>query len=257
MFEQHSHTRVWQWNQNPDVIIFTSGPNAIEANPHKCRHCKRHRPHRVIYTSPGVGDIDLMFNAYTGEESAVIVTVCDNCKLPTIWTLKFDFIEGDDPDIYAVIMQNPTEELSSKVPPPHEDMPEKVEAFYKEAQSIFDRSIRGAGAIARVAFEELVDYLKAAGNNRKEKIDGLTQIGISTELVQHCRSVWTVLSEGASHKGYFNLEENENMALFIFKIINSLVLEGITQKRDSEELNKTAEKLKGLRKSAKSKKDSL
>lgn len=141
---------------------------------------------------------------------------CSRCKEYTVWENKRI--------IYPFI---------TTLPLPHEDMFEDVKEIYTEATGVFKHSPRAAAALLRLAIETMIPYLedydikKGSLNNM---IGELVKKGIPEHVQQGLDAIRVYGNEGI-HPGEIALEDNDEIVMFLFELINIMVEELITKKR--------------------------
>ena len=159
------------------------------------------------------------------------ISECTNCQRLGLW--KFDEL------IYPRFGNIPR----------HPDMPSKVEEFFIEANKIFNESPRGAAALLRLALEELLKHLEIKGRDINEKIANLVESGIDSKI-QKALDIVRVTGNQAVHPGLIDFNDNQEIALTLFEIVNHIVDEMITRKNNIknfyDKLPKTA--LKAIKK---------
>ena len=118
---------------------------------------------------------------------------------------------------------------------PNEDLNEEIKAIYKEAASIFLDSPRGATALLRLALQMLMKQLGKDGKNINSDIKELVKEGLSPKI-QKALDLLRVIGNNAVHPGQINLDDNKEVALKLFKILNMIANEMITQPKEVETL---------------------
>jgi hypothetical protein len=111
------------------------------------------------------------------------------------------------------------------------DMPDDVKADYEEARSIFAQSPRGASALLRLAIQKLVIFLGESGDDLNTSIGNLVNKGLRVEI-QRSLDIVRVVGNNAVHPGELNVEDNSDIALSLFKLINMIVEQMITQPKE-------------------------
>ncbi len=154
----------------------------------------------------------------------LMISLCYNCKGLSIWVydrMVFPFQE--------------------KAPPANTDMPDEIRQIYNEASSILHLSPKGAAALIRLALQKLIIHLGYKGKNLNEDISELVAKGMKTEI-QMSLDIVRVMGNNAVHPGKINLSDDQDTALSLFKILNLITEELITQpKKVSETYNSLPE----------------
>jgi len=110
----------------------------------------------------------------------------------------------------------------TKVPEPNEYMPENVKNIYNEAKSIFNFSPRASAALLRLALQYLCIELGGEGKSINADIANLVKNGLPTE-VQQALDIIRVTGNEAVHPGVITFEDNEEITLILFDLINFIV----------------------------------
>ena len=150
-----------------------------------------------------------------------IIAECTHCKKFSIWI--------DKKMVYPLI---PTSL------PPNEDMPEDVKKTYEEARQVQPFSVRASAALLRVALEQLTAHLGEKKGTLNTKIKNLKKKGLSVEVIQILDIVRIYGNEGGNHVGVIDLEDkdNEDTVDRLFKLVNSIVSQTISIKKDTKSL---------------------
>jgi hypothetical protein len=119
----------------------------------------------------------------------------------------------------------------STAPIPHKDMPEFVKNDYLEAREILNKSPRGACALLRLAIQKLCDNLVIGDKKLNDKIAELVKQGLPNQL-QKAFDLVRVVGNNAVHPGEINIEDNPEIALKLFKLINLIIEKMITEPKE-------------------------
>jgi Domain of unknown function (DUF4145) len=160
-----------------------------------------------------VGNAELHINL-EGNLEGFRITQCTNpdCQKEAIW-------EGNRM-IYPLV---------SPAPLAHEDMPKKVKDIYNKARNVFPISHESSSAMLRLALEELLMTIDNSSKSISEKIDRLIKKGqFPIEAIQAMDSI-RVFGNEAVHPGKIQLDEPEEVALFLFELMNDIVEETISK----------------------------
>ena len=127
--------------------------------------------------------------------------------------------------------------LNSCVELPSVDMPEDIKKLYNEASSIVDLSPKGSCAILRLALQKLCNRL--AGQPEKSKIDGsikkLVERGLPDSL-QKMMDIVRIVGDEAVHPGEINIDDNKDLAIAMFRLINLIIEKIVTEPKEINEL---------------------
>jgi hypothetical protein len=146
------------------------------------------------------------------------VSQCDHCERYSIWH------EG------ALIYP-----AGHGGPPPHSDMPEDVLEDYREAQSVFGTSARSAAALLRLSLQKLLKHLGEPGENINADIGALVKKGLDAN-VQRALDIVRIGGNNAVHPGELDLRDDQQTVMQLFRLVNLVVQQMITQPREIEAL---------------------
>lgn len=118
---------------------------------------------------------------------------------------------------------------------PNEDMNDEIKALYNEAKSIFFDSPKGATALLRLALQKLLIQIGKDGKNINKNIKELVSEGLNVKL-QKALDILRVVGNNAVHPGQIDLDDNNDVALKLFKILNLIADEMITKPKELDEL---------------------
>lgn len=155
-----------------------------------------------------------------GENQADIsISLCVSCQKRTIWI--------NEKIIYP---------SSSTAPLPVENMPKEIIDYYHEARDVFQRSPRSAAALLRLAIEKLTIILGGKKNNNiNENIGFLVKKGLNQKVQQALDTV-RVVGNNAVHPGQIDLDDNPEIALSLFQLLNIIVDRTINEPNEIEKL---------------------
>ena len=179
---------------------YISPQHAVKA--FNCPHCgafAHQRWQMAVNSSTSTGGGTIMRLKY------ITASFCDMCNRFALW-------EGSQLFYPAV----------RTAPLPLADMPEEVKADYNEARDIFSNSPRGAAALLRLAIQKLVAELGETGDNLNVSIGNLVKKGLP-ERIQKALDVVRVVGNNAVHPGQIVIEDNPDIALNLFKLLNLIV----------------------------------
>ena len=121
-------------------------------------------------------------------------------------------------------------------PPPNPDMPPEVKEEYDQAATILQDSPKGAAALLRLGIEKLAKGLGEDDKNLDENIGFLVrEKGLSTR-VQRALDVVRVIGNKAVHPGTIDLSDNPETAEKLFKMVNVIVRQTISDEKDVDDL---------------------
>jgi hypothetical protein len=146
----------------------------------------------------------------------LIVNICYSCNEWSVWV-------GENlvfPSTTFVIEPNP-------------DMPADVHADFVEANSIVDKSPRGAAALLRLCIQKLLPHLGQKGKNIDDDIGALVKGGLDSRI-QKALDVVRVIGNNAVHPGQIDLRDDKATALKLFDLVNLIVEAMITTPKHIE-----------------------
>lgn len=151
-------------------------------------------------------------------DNVVAFSTCLKCFKESYW------VEGNI--IYPRI---------SVAPFAHDDMPEEVKEIYNEARNISDISPRASSALLRLAVEKLLPLVGAEGKSINDMIHDLVKKGLSRDI-QMALDGLRVIGNEYIHPGKIEIQENNDITMGLFKVLNIIVENLITHKKDIQEL---------------------
>ncbi|MFA7309172.1 MAG: DUF4145 domain-containing protein [Patescibacteria group bacterium] len=119
---------------------------------------------------------------------------------------------------------------------PNSDLPEDIKKDYLEAASILSESSRGSSALLRIAIEKLVNYLGALGSNLNAKIGFLVSDRNLNPKIQKSLDVVRVIGNNAVHPGLIDLTDDRSTAELLFKLVNIIAKEMITEPNEVDSI---------------------
>jgi hypothetical protein len=144
------------------------------------------------------------------------ITVCTECERYAVWEngrMIFPF--------------------TSTLPEPAEDIPENVRMVYVEAAQVFKYSPRSSAALLRLAIEALLPQLPNYTINNKKLVGMIGELvaqGIPAHLQKALDSIRLYGNQGI-HTAEIIDEDDTEIGIFLFELINVIVKELITDKK--------------------------
>lgn len=145
-------------------------------------------------------------------------SICNHCGNYTIWFR--------DKLIYPLL---------GEAPIPHEDMPNDVKIDYEEARAIVSSSPRGAVALLRLAVQKLCKHLGEKGKNINEDIKQMVAKNLSPDI-QKSLDIVRVIGNNAVHPGQIDVNDNREIAIALFGLINEIVENKITRPKRIDDI---------------------
>lgn len=119
--------------------------------------------------------------------------------------------------------------------PPNDDLSDEIKSLYLEAAKIYVDSPKGATAILRLALQKLLMQIGKEGKNINNDIKELVASGLSVKI-QQALDLLRVVGNHAVHPGQINLDDNSEIALKLFQILNLIANELISKPKEIESL---------------------
>ncbi|CUO14782.1 DUF4145 domain-containing protein [Clostridium paraputrificum] len=156
-------------------------------------------------------------NMYVNRPFTITITTCQCCKRYHIW--------------YNDKILVP---CTSNIPLPLDSMPDDIKQLYNEARDVFPHSKRATAALLRLALQKLCVYLGEKGKNINDDIASLVSKGLPVE-VQKALDYVRVTGNNSVHPGEMNIEDDDNVCLRLFSMINFIVDRMIVQPKEIED----------------------
>ena len=123
----------------------------------------------------------------------------------------------------------------TSLPQVNPNMDEEIKLLYQEAATIFADSPRGATALLRLALQKLLGQIGKGGKSINDDIKELVSEGLSPKI-QQALDILRVVGNSAVHPGQIDLDDNSEVALKLFQILNFIADEMITKPKELEKL---------------------
>lgn len=153
-------------------------------------------------------------NMLTFVPSGFSVATCSACQEVSLWVNK------------EIVYPRQT-----LVDPPNLDMNQEIKDLYIEASTIVVDSPKGATALLRLALQLLLKQLGKPGKNINNDIKELVAAGLSPKI-QRALDLLRVVGNNAVHPGQIDLEDDREIALKLFNILNFIANEMITKPKE-------------------------
>jgi len=139
------------------------------------------------------------------------VSKCQHCNNIVIWQ--------NNSMIYpkTILVENP-----------NDDLLEEIKKDYIEAANVFHDSPRAAAALLRLALQKLCCQLGEKGENINDDIKNLVKKGLNP-LVQKSLDTLRITGNNAVHPGSINIEENPEIVLKLFELLNFIADKLLTE----------------------------
>lgn len=160
----------------------------------------------------------------------VNISKCYNCKEFTIWQHEQIVYPNTKIDIL-----------------PNSDLPAHIKKLFEEAREIVGASPKGAAALLRLSIQYMCEELGESGKNIDKDIANLVGKGLNP-LVQQALDVVRVIGNEAVHPGEIDLDDNRDIALQLFNVVNLIATQMISHPKQVQSLygNLPEKKLEGI-----------
>lgn len=148
------------------------------------------------------------------------LSICESCNKFCLWVNK--------EMVYPKRMPIDT---------PNSDMNQDIQDLYNEAALILIDSPKGSTALLRLALQKLLEQLGETGNINN-CIGNLVKKGLSPKI-QQALDFLRVVGNNAVHPGEINLDDNIDIAISLFKIINIIAQDMISHPKEIANLYDT------------------
>ena len=122
-----------------------------------------------------------------------------------------------------------------EAPQASKEMPDMIKKDYDEARLVFSNSSRSAAALLRLVIQKLCIELGEKGKNINDDIASLVKKGLP-DKIQQGLDVVRVIGNNAVHPGVIDVDDNHEMVLGLFKIVNLIVETMITTPKEINEM---------------------
>lgn len=146
------------------------------------------------------------------------ISECYNCKEISIWV--------HDQIVYPENRVDIT---------PNNDLPEHIKQLFNEARQIVLNSPKGAAALLRLCVQHLCKELGESGKNIDKDIASLVAKGLNP-LIQKALDIVRVIGNEAVHPGVINLDDNKEIAIKLFSLVNIISEQMISQPKQINDL---------------------
>lgn len=107
------------------------------------------------------------------------------------------------------------------------NMPQHIKQLFDEAGQIVDFSPKGAAALLRLCVQYLCKELGESGKNIDTDIANLVSKGLNP-LIQKSLDIVRVIGNESVHPGEINLDDNREIAMKLFELVNLVCHQMIT-----------------------------
>jgi len=183
-----------------------------------------YRIHIVDYKQEAIGqflntaksNFPVDFNSFLANNLSI--ATCESCSNYSLWVDKKMVFPRELP-----------------IEPPNNDLNEPIKSLYNEAAKIFLDSPKGSTALLRLALQILLKQIGKEGRNINNDIKELVESGLSSKI-QKALDLLRVVGNNAVHPGQIDLDDNSEVALKLFKILNMIADEMITKPKEIDTL---------------------
>jgi hypothetical protein len=157
-----------------------------------------------------------IFNSYFPPQLAI--SICHSCEDFSLWV--------NEEIVYPKQLV---------IDPPNKDMNPDIQELYIEAGNIIIDSPKGAAALLRLALQKLLIQLGETDRNIDKNIKSLVAKGLSPKMQQALDFV-RVIGNEAVHPGEIDLNDNKEIAINLFKILNFIAHNMISTPKQISEM---------------------
>ncbi|MFZ5353442.1 MAG: DUF4145 domain-containing protein [Bacillota bacterium] len=151
------------------------------------------------------------------------ICTCEKCKKHSIWIYQNNQVVRM---VYPLVCTAP---LASP------DMPKDCINDYNEARNIFTFSPKASAALLRLVLQKLCINLGEEGKHLNTDIANLIKNGLPPST-QKAFDIVRVVGNNAVHPGEICIDDNEEIAFMLFKLINIIVEYMITRPKEIDDL---------------------
>lgn len=123
----------------------------------------------------------------------------------------------------------------SSAPMPNEEMPENVKEIYNEAREVYNKSPKAAAALLRLSLQLLCKELGGEGKNINNDIKIMVKNGLPP-ILQKSLDILRVIGNEAVYPGTIDFNDNQEVSLSLFNIMNFIVEKMIIEPKQIKEL---------------------
>lgn len=183
----------------------------------------------------------------TDLDGHTFVTYCTSCERLAIWIEDFRLVMPDVEDVAdkikngesALPERQPVKRLvypaKSSAPPPNDDLPPDIREDYEEATRVLPYSARAAAALLRLCVQKLCKHFGEPGRNIDTDIASLVQKQLIRPALQQAMDVVRVVGNEAVHPGTLDVRDDPDLAHALFKLVNLIAEQAITEPREIDE----------------------
>lgn len=118
---------------------------------------------------------------------------------------------------------------------PNNDLPVQIRSLFEEAREIVNSSPKGAAALLRLCVQYLCKELGESGKNIDKDIASLVSKGLNP-LVQQALDIVRVIGNESVHPGEIDLNDNKEVAVKLFSLVNLICEQMISLPKQVQEL---------------------
>ena len=194
----------------------SSNPPAFKAEAFNCPHCN-------AYAHQLWGTVHLPAHLLGGrggwhEFESIRIAFCQHCGKYSIW--------NESKKVFPE---------TTMIEHPNPDLDKKIQEDYNEAMTIYNKSPRGTAALLRLCIQKLCIQLGKPGKNINDDIGSLVKEGLPVKIQQALDSV-RVIGNNSVHPGVIDLKDDEVTVIKLFKLVNFIANDRITQPKEIETL---------------------
>ena len=172
----------------------------------------------------------------------VVIARCASCYERSIW--RQDLTK---PGVVSEKVGTLLYPIATLAPHHHPDLPKEIQPDFEEARLICAQSPRAAAALLRLCVQKLCNHLLDKEGDINTQIGELVKNGLPVKVQKALDSV-RVLGNESVHPGTMDLNDTPELALALFRLVNLIVQNCITDPNEADEIfgSLPANKIKGI-----------
>ena len=189
-----------------------------EKDEFNCAHCKVFAHQIWVSSLKGEAVKTFGWSIDLSPSDMFAASQCQHCNKWSIWI--------EEVLVYPVQIT---------VEDPNDDMPDEVKKLYRESAQILSISPRAAAALLRLGLQMLLSVVGGDGKNINDDIGKIVKLGVELET-QKALDLLRVFGNNGAHPGEIKLDEDPDLVIKMYELMNYITDRLITQKNQINEL---------------------